>query len=153
MVFAGRRELRLRQPDYEELSQSLLLTEGDNPCCATRCRCCRSRRQHRWPRWRRCRRSLGGAGPGRPGVWRSAWLGWGGGALLGFGASAAYFDRRYVTGDARELSAVPGHPRPAIGLLVSGGVLTVAGLALKPGTGSASLARRATSARTATVPP
>lgn len=154
VVFAGRRELRLRQPDYEELSQGLLLNEGENPPLryslsllpepppAPLAQVAPPQPQPggRWPRpaWRLAT-GLAGLGVGA--------------LLLGFGASAAYFDRRCVTGDAANCQQFLDTRAPAIGLLVSGGVLTVAGLALSLAPGARRSPGGQAPSRTATAPP
>lgn len=128
-VFAGRRELLLRQPDYSELRRSVQLQEGDNPplryplsllpepppapLIAVRQEL-RLVRQSR-PTWRI---ALGLSSLGA------------GAVLLGFGASAAYFDRSCVSGEPTNCQQVLDTRAPAIGLLVTGGVLAIGGAVL-----------------------
>lgn len=129
VVLAGRRELVLRQPDYEELRRSLPLREGDNPPLryslsllpepppAPLLPTLEPQPSGRLPRPRwRVALGLGSVGIGA--------------LLLGFGASAAYFDRSCVTGQQPNCQQFLDTRAPAIGLLVSGGVLSLAGLAL-----------------------
>lgn len=132
VVFAGRRDLVLRQPDYEELRRSVQLKEGENaplsypltllpepppaPLIPLAPVIERPQPERK----------------GRP-AWRIA-LGLSslgvGALLLGFGGSAAYFDRSCVSGDPANCPQLLDTRAPAIGLSVSGGALAIAGLTL-----------------------
>jgi hypothetical protein len=153
VVFAGRRDLILRQPDYEELRRSVQLKEGENaplsyplallpePPPAPLVPVIERPPPERKPRpaWRV---ALGLSSLGA------------GALLLGFGGSAAYFDRSCVSSDPGNCQQLLDTRAPAIGLLVSGGVLAVAGLTLVavPGPWAAKFARSQAPARAAARP-